>query len=196
MSVRVFCRKKRVLNRVMNLLSLSRLRDAEKRHSHQTMSKLLTIFIFLVVMFLVHCRQSHGHTKIPKKDNASIRGHKSKRVVTKSTLHLPGVPGNSHSQKTTFASHFCVEQNSFGQTFTCISGSLKKAKSPLTSIWELLRTFKGDEGKYWRLAGGFTKKSPMRFGKQILQLWLAQNTESAGKYSFYIFCILWNDNIS
>merc|ERR1719150_1837856 len=102
------------------------------------MSKLLTIFIFLVVMFLVNCRQSHGHTKIPKKDNANIRGHKSKRVVTKSTLHLPGVPG-----------------------------SMKKAKSPLTSIWELLRTFKGDEGKYWRLAGGFTKKSPMRRRKVL-----------------------------
>ena len=139
------------MNRIIKFLSLSRLGDAEKRHSCQTMSKLLTIFIFLVVMFLVNCRQSHGHTKIPKKDNANIRGHKSKRVVTKSTLHLPGVPGKSRRISFYFRLTFLQNRTYFNKHLLAFQAQWRKLKArwpQYGNSWEHSRETKESIGDW------------------------------------------------
>ena len=49
--------------------------------------------------------------------------------------------------------------------------ALHRPQSTSSSFWEFLRTIKHDEGKYWKLTGGFTKKSPMRFGRWCTKNW-------------------------
>ena len=65
-----------------------------------------------------------------------------------------------------------------------------RPQSSSSSFWEFLRTIKHDEGKYWKLTGGFTKKSPMRFGRwwtmkwEKLKDWYDRRT---------LFIVNWND---